>query len=94
MLIQLSILDGPDGGILVANRLVTAGDVDDAERANTERDAVSEIGTAVIWTPVTHHVRHPVECLPLDHWARRTRDLNNPADATHRLLVAEAATTG
>ena len=40
---------------------MAALDVDDAEPAHAERDAVGDVRAAVVRAAMGHHVRHPVE---------------------------------
>jgi hypothetical protein len=88
VVVELTVLDCPDPPVLVADRLVTALDVDDAEPADAECDPVDEVGAAVVGPAVGHDVGHPVERLGAHDRARVAADLNDTADSTH--AVAEA----
>ena len=83
VVVELSVLDGPDPPVFVAERLMTALHVDDAEAAHPESDAVGQIRAAIVGPAMRHDVRHPVERLGGDRWARLPAQLDDSADSAH-----------
>ena len=83
VVVELAVLDGPDGGVLVADRLVAAFHVDDAEPPDAERDSGLEVRAAVVRPAVRHGIGHPIEHVRLDHEARFAPDLNDSTDPAH-----------
>ena len=83
VVVQLAVLDRPDRFVLVSERLMTVGDVDDAQTADAERDAGSREEAAVVRAAVGHHVRHALEHFACDDLPRGAADLDDTADSTH-----------
>ena len=95
VVVELPVLHGPDPPVFVGDGLVAALDVDDAESAHPESDAVGQIRAAVVGPAVRHDVRHPVERLRGDHGTRFPAQLDDSADSAHGSSNAScAAETG
>ena len=67
VVVNLPVEDHPDGSVFVANRLVAAGEVDDAQAAHAERRAIRDEHPLVVWPAVTDDIAHLLQP------ARRTR---------------------
>src|SRR5713226_10519012 len=83
--IDLAVHDNDDGPVLVENRLVTAGDVDDRESPDAKPSAVSSIDAERVGTSMLDHSTHTVKDALVDSSAEV--DLShNPA---HRLSLLD-----
>ena len=91
VVVELPVLHGPDPPVFVGDGLVPALDVDDAESAHPEADAVGQIRAAVVGAAVRHDVRHPIEPLGRDHGARFPAQLDDSADSAHGSSNASCA---
>ena len=60
-------------------------DVDDAQSADSERDAVREVKAAVVRSSVCHDVGHPPEPRLGEQRPWPAADLDDSADSAHRL---------
>src|SRR5262249_51190671 len=80
VVVELAVLHRPDGAVLVADRLVAALDVDDAEPPHAECDARLEMRAAVVRAAVRHGVGHPVEHVRLDYEAGLAPGLDDSTD--------------
>ena len=87
VVVELAVLDRPDRSALVRDRLMPALDVDDAESANTERNAVLQVYAAVVRASMRHDIGHDAEPLLGDHRSRRSRHLDDAADSAHDLTL-------
>ena len=87
VVVELAVLHAPDLARLVRERLVATLDVDDAQPADAERDAVDLVRPAVVRPAMRHRVRHAVEHVRRDDLARLPADLNDSTDSAH--LVAD-----
>src|SRR5262249_55468593 len=83
VVVELAVLHRPDGAVLVADRLVAALDVDDAEPPHAERDAGLEVRAAVVRASVRHGVGHAVEHVRLDHRTWLTAYLDDSTNPAH-----------
>ena len=84
VVVQLAVLNCPDRAVLVADGLVPACHVDDAEPTGAERDAVRGVRAAVARAAMDHRVRHRVEHVRGDDGPLSSGDLDDAADTTHR----------
>jgi hypothetical protein len=83
VIVQLTILDHINGGILVYDRLMTAVDVDDAQAPDSERNPILDVKTSIVRASVGHHVCHLVESVTRDDRPRTAGDLYDACDSTH-----------
>ena len=63
VVVDLAVVDEPDGLVLVGRRLVAAGAVDDAQPAMAETDARALKGAGVVGTAMQQRGRHAAEQL-------------------------------
>src|SRR5262245_33653710 len=59
--VNFPIADDPDGAILVRDRLVTPGKVNNAEPAHTNGYRASDVLALIIWSPMGDHCPHGFE---------------------------------
>ena len=83
MVVELAVLRRPHGAVLVRERLVARGDVDDAETARADRDSRAGVDPAVVGPAVRHRVGHRLDVEVRSELAQRTGDLDDAADSTH-----------
>ena len=60
VVIELTVLNGPNAPVFVGERLVTALDVDNTQSTSAQCDAIGDIGAAVVRATMRHRVGHPV----------------------------------
>ena len=77
VVVDLAVQDDGDGSVLVEDRLVAGGQVDDPEALNAETDPGVDEETARIRPAVLDHRAHPREQLLVD--SRPDRDLTRNA---------------
>jgi len=83
MVVELAVLDRPDLPFLIGDGLMAAGDVNYGEAAHAQGYARSEMGSAIVWTAVSHDVGHAVERLRRDDAPRLAVELNDSTDPAH-----------
>ena len=83
VVVDLAVLGGPDAAALVGERLVAALDVDDAQAAGAERQAVLEHEAVVVGPAVLDDARHPREDLAAERGARPAVERERSGDAAH-----------
>ena len=66
IIVDLAVEDDPDRPILVRNRLMAAGDVDDAEPAHPEAHGAVHVDAFVVGTPVNDGLTHRPDDSRLD----------------------------
>src|SRR5580700_10985330 len=59
VVIDFTVENYPDRTIFVAERLMSVGDVDDAEAAHAEADIALRENAVIVWTAMGHHIAHP-----------------------------------
>jgi hypothetical protein len=84
VVVDFTIEDDPDGAILIADGLMSSGQIDDAETAHAEPNATLGVNPIVIGTAMHHRVAHPSKKFGLQLCARRK--LHNATDSAHLLL--------
>src|SRR4029077_1733028 len=81
VVVDLAVLNDPNRGVFVVDRLVAAFDVDDREATAAEGHAIELDATFVVGPAMDHRVAHAAdELLTL-----RRIPAGNPADPTHLL---------
>ena len=63
VVVDLAVEDHANRAVFVADRLVAAGKVDDAQPAHAERRAVADEHALVVWAAVTDDVTHPPQAM-------------------------------
>ena len=58
VVVDLAVEDDPDRAVLVRDRLVAAVEIDDAEAAHAERDAVADVHTLIVGAAMRHGAAH------------------------------------
>jgi hypothetical protein len=86
VVVELAVLDRPDGTVLVPERLVSARDVDDAQTPRSERDARGEIRPSIVRASMRHDVGHAIQGRLIQGLPSFAAELDRSADATHRPL--------
>ena len=81
VVVDLAVEDDPDRAVFVGHRLMPALEVDDAQPAHAERDAVSEIHALIVRAAV-HDGRAHVADLVLGY--RRAVPADDSSNAAHR----------
>ena len=84
VVVELAVLNPPERPGVVAHRLMTPVEVDDAQASCPERDPRCAMDAAVVGAAVGHRVGHAIEHVRGDYLARFTAaHLNDPADSAH-----------
>jgi hypothetical protein len=81
IVINFTIQEHPDGSIFIADRLVAAGDINNAEPPMAQTDSAIHINALVIRTAMTQSSVHLLYVLPGD--GPGMVKLKNPADSAH-----------
>jgi hypothetical protein len=81
IVINFTIQEHPDGSIFIADRLVTAGDINNAEPPMAQTDSAIHINALVIRTAMTQSSVHLLYVVPGDGLGMVK--LKNPADSAH-----------
>src|SRR5262249_14578414 len=81
IVVELTVVDEPDGVVVVGHRLLPAGDVDDRQAAEAEADAVRGEQSFVVGTTMNHRVLHAPEDVHV-HGPGRPKP-HHPTDAAH-----------
>src|SRR5207245_293715 len=50
-----------DGPVFISDRLMSAFEINDAEAAHTDSDAVTGIMSMIVWAAVNHHLAHSLQ---------------------------------
>src|SRR5437762_4132367 len=58
VVVDLAVEDDPDGAVFVRDRLEAVAEIDDAETAHADRDAVPDVDTFIVRTAVGHDAAH------------------------------------
>src|ERR1044071_5442500 len=82
VVVNLAIEDDTDCAVLVENRLVAAGQIDDAEAAVSESDVAAHEESLTVRTAVAERGRHPAQQVLID--PRGTIGQTDSCDSTHR----------
>jgi hypothetical protein len=93
--VDLAVERHPDAAVLVRQRLLTRGDVDDAQPAMREADALAHVVPVGVGAPVRDGVRHRRQQLTIDRRLCRGREFSS--ETTHRepgLRDYEVASSG
>jgi hypothetical protein len=61
VVVDLAVENDPDGAVLIEDRLVTSGQVDDREPAHPQTDTVAEVVAVVVRAAMHHLVAHRLE---------------------------------
>ena len=61
VVVDLAVEDGDDRAVLVEDRLVAAGEIDDAQTARAERDAVVREVALAVGPAMDDPIRHPAD---------------------------------
>src|SRR5262245_46583580 len=80
VVINLAVEHNPDRSVLVADRLLTAPEVDDAQPTHTQSDTGAEVNTLFIGPAVHQHLAHPADFV-FEH--RLAVKANDSSNATH-----------
>ncbi len=83
VVVELAVLDSPDGLVLVRERLVSAGDVHDRESPGAECHSRRDHEPAVVGPTMCHEVGHGLEPTLFDHRPGGTPELDHAADSAH-----------
>ena len=83
MVVELAVLSRPDRGVLVRERLVAGGHVDNAQAPGTDHDAEVRVNAAIIRPPMRHRVRHRLNVEVRCEFAQRTGDLDDATNSAH-----------
>src|SRR5205807_1590955 len=85
VVIELAIENDADVAVLIRHRLMPAGDVDDAQTTDAERDTVGHIASAIVRTAMCQRVGHG----PDDRQVTRADNAGYPAHNACSSLTAE-----
>ena len=81
--VDFDVEDDPDCAVFVRDRLVAALEVDDAEAAHADGDAVADVHALLVGPAVHERPRHPLG--PVEQLAlAAARPLEQPRDSAHR----------
>ena len=58
VVVDLAVEDDPDGAVLVRDRLEAVAQIDDAEAAHADGDAVADVDALIVGTAVRHDAAH------------------------------------
>ena len=79
VVVDLAVLDDDDGAVLVRDRLVAAGQVDDREPARRDADALLRVHALGVGAAMDERLRHRTQPVDIERRVRR----RDPADPTH-----------
>jgi hypothetical protein len=72
--VDLAVLDGDDGPVFVPDRLVTAGNVDDAQSADTKDRTRRSVDPLIVWSSMSEHGEHSSHLSPIGSVCNGTSD--------------------
>src|ERR1700726_2420887 len=81
VIVDFAIENDPYGSVFIANRLMTAGDINDAEPPHTDADLTLSKDAIIIRTAVSHDVAHPAHDNRID--LRVSGKFKHARDPTH-----------
>ena len=84
VVVDLAVEDDPHGVAFVGDRLVTGGEVDDAEPAVTQRRPLVYVRTRVVWTTMREDVAH--RCHPRVIFGMQPLCGDDSSNSTHLAL--------
>jgi hypothetical protein len=87
VVVNLSVEDDPDGSVLVAERLVPGGEVDNAEAPHADADSTIRVNAFVIRPAVDHRAAHLPESRRLNSCA--LTEFHDSSDAAH-IAISDA----
>jgi hypothetical protein len=79
VVVDLAVEDDPDGPILVADWLLAALEVDDAQPSHAESNTWTEIHAFLVRAPVHQQSAHRADFLFQDRFAVKANDSSNTA---------------
>src|SRR5277367_244968 len=84
IVVDFAVQHHPNAAVFIRNRLVTAGDIDDAQAPKTQPDARSRVNPFVIRASMNNCLRHPADEIFRD--LSRRLIFENAAYSTHKLM--------
>ena len=91
VVVDLAVGDQPDRSVLVRQRLVPTGEVDDRQSAHAQRHGTVDVAPLVVGAAVDRAARHPVESR---RHRGRAAELEEAVDAAHGQLPVSACAVG
>src|SRR5688572_2769777 len=90
--IDLAVADGPNGPVLVRDRLMAAGEIDDRQAPHADQHAAAHVFAGVVRTAMARHVAHALEQAAVELAAVEGQDSVDPAHSAYRSLPGTRST--
>ena len=89
---DLAVEDDPQRAVLIRERLLAAGEVDDREPRMTEPGTTIAIDPELVRTAVLQRCRHPSELIELGRW-QVVAERDDASDAAHQVVISATGST-
>ena len=87
--VDLSVENDANRLVFVEDRLVTAGQVDDAQAPNAQSDAAFDKDAFIVWTAMNKSLTHPVNRCFADRGRAIRMSLHDTRDAAHAVTLSQ-----